>query len=54
MRLFDADNEKCKQCIKESKGAILFCEPIGICKYDSRTLRQAGLNCGAKMKYEEC
>ena len=44
--LFDIDNEKCRQCIRERQGSILFCEPIGICKYDKRGLRQAGLNNG--------
>ena len=26
--------ERCKKCYKECKGALLFCEATGICKYE--------------------
>lgn len=27
-------DERCKKCYKECKGALLFCEATGICKYE--------------------
>ena len=31
---FDKNNDKCNKCMKQSKGALLFCEAAGCCKYN--------------------